>query len=302
MSRGKKGLLFITFLVLCSSFSVLAGLILIGENMNRVLTLWGESLEVSVYLSEDVTQEQIDRIQNQLQEEPRVQKLSYVSQQAALEKFHEQMASYAPDVLKDRELMKAIPSSFQFSISSEVPVDEHLAVMKDLAAVMKAQTGVDDVSFGQDWVKSFTAISNGLRSAGFFLVIILFFAALFVMANAIRQSVHRRRDEIEVLELVGATGWFVRKPFLKEGALMGAVSSVVALMAVAVVFHFVKGSLQSQLQFLHLAEHIQFVSVLSSIALIALATVGGATVSYLCVREINQGWAAAKKASAFEKA
>ncbi len=89
--------------------------------------------------------------------------------------------------------------------------------------------GVDGIDDGSDAVETFLAINDALRVAGTILIAILLCSALFAIVNSIRAAISARRDEIEVMRLVGATRGFIRAPFLLEGFLLGLFSAVITL-------------------------------------------------------------------------
>lgn len=288
---------FATLLVLIACFTVVAGVLTFSNNMYKVLTLWGESLQMSVYLSDQATDDNKSAIEKFLGENDKVDKLQFVTQEKALVQFRDQMASYAPDLLNDKDLLKFIPQSFQFSIHQKVVPNEQLNVMKDLATQLETQAGVEEVSYGQDWVKSYSKIFNALTWVGSFFVLIIFASAAFIMSNSIHSSIQQRRTEIEVLELIGATTGYIRTPYLWEGALMGGFSCLLALSLSYGLFVSLKNYGAEQLSMLQLSHHIEFLSLSICFSLVAVAMILGAVASYICVRRINDGWAAAQSSA-----
>ncbi|MEZ0392669.1 MAG: cell division protein FtsX, partial [Pseudobdellovibrionaceae bacterium] len=197
----KFALKFSTALVLTASFAVISGVFMVGENLQRILTLWGESLQMTVYLSETVSPDAIQQIETNLKSNDKLDKIEFVSNEKALTQFQEQMASYAPDLLADPELLKAIPASFQFSLAKKIAPDQQLLAMQEVAETLKQQAGVDEVSYGQEWVKNYSQVASAINWSGMVFAIVIIGATLFVISNCIRSSVHQRREEIEVLEL-----------------------------------------------------------------------------------------------------
>jgi len=294
--RAKKNSLrFATVIVLTASFAVLQLLSLFALNLQNVLTMWGQQLQVNVYLSEEATPQQTTQVQNFLKNSDSIDHVEYISAQKALNTFKDQMASYAPDLLKDDDLLKIIPASLQFSLSDKVATQDQVSTMKSLADQLKTQAGVEEVSYGQDWVKAYSSLVLGIKSAVGFLIFAIGGAALFVISNVIRQSIHQRRDAIEVLELVGATASFIRKPFLKEGALLALISGGLALGSSAMIFSWLQKSLAQQLQFFQLASSIHFFNGAQSLLVLGLSMMLGLCASYLCLRSLNDGWAASQR-------
>ncbi len=293
--QGHAKLQFATLSVLVASFCVIAGVLTVSHNLSKILTLWGESLQVSVYMNEAASPESVTSVEKMLSENKNVDKIKYVTKDQALGQFRDQMASYAPDLLNDSDLLRFIPSSFQFSLNKNVAPAEHLQIMQGLAGSLKVQPGVDEVSYGQDWIKSYSSITQGLNYVGAFFIGIIFISAGFVMSNSINTSVQQKRAEIEVLELIGATSRQIRKPFVIEGAVVAGVSSVIALALTWGLFSSTKNALKDQISFLQLNEHLEFIGAGQTISVFSLAVLLGAFASWLCVRRINTGWSASQK-------
>ena len=94
---------------------------------------------------------------------------------------------------------------------------------------------MQELDYGREWLDKLEALGNGLRVFGTGALAIVLGAALLVVANTIRLAVYARRDEIEIMKLVGATDGYVRAPFLLEGALQGLLGAALALGAVEAV-------------------------------------------------------------------
>lgn len=300
MNEMKKKLFlrFTTILVLTACFSVMSSALVFGENLHRILTLWGESLQMTVYLSENATPENATQIETALKNNPQVDQVQFVTKEKALVQFREQMASYAPDLLKDNDLLKFIPSSFQFALSKEVPATEQLTAMNDIATGLKIQAGVDEVSYGQDWVKNYSQVVSAVTRAGQVFSLVIVLSTLFVISNCIRSSIFQRKEEIEVLELIGATSRYIRKPFYVEGAAICGFSAFLGLAATLGMFMVVKESLQAELSLLQIANHLQYLGAGTIAAFLAGSVLLGVLAAYVCLRSLNDGWAAAKKVQA----
>lgn len=282
-----------TWLTLTACFAVLTLASLVAMNLSRILTLWGDDLQITAYLDKDFEKEKIKSIEDQLAKDPRIGKFQFISREQALTDFKFQMASYAPDLTADDELLTLIPPSFQISLAPTIPANHQADEIAKLAMSLQKIGGIEEVRYGQEWIKKYSAVLSALDAAAGSVGVVLALAALLVIGNAVRASIEARRSEIEVLELVGATSWMIRKPFLLEGALLGISSAVGALIFAAVTFSALQNLIRGELQFLQIAEHLKFLP-LFTIPLCILAGGGlGATASFLCVRRINTGWSAA---------
>jgi cell division transport system permease protein len=285
-----------TFIVVSACFVVMGFSLLLSQNFKRILTLWGEDVQMTVYLSADLSEPGRLDIEKLLNDTGKVGKVTLVTQEKALSDFRTQMAAYAPDLSQDEELLKVIPASLQVSLANDIEVQDQTAVLQSLAALLKDKEGIDEVSYGQEWVAKYASIVSAVQITLNSLGLIILLASLFVMSNAIRASIQTRFDEIVVLEMVGATATTIRKPFMQEGAILGFLSSAVALGLCFSLFYGFKNLLVNKLSFFQLGQHLGFLPVWVSIAFVVLGTFLGALGSYLCVRKLNTGWAAAAQA------
>lgn len=285
-----------TFIVVSACFVVMGFSLLLSQNFQKILTLWGEDVQMTVYLSSELSEAGRLDIEKLLNETGKVGKVTLITQEKALSDFRTQLAAYAPDLSQDEELLKVIPSSLQVSLASDIGVQDQNAALQSLAVLLKDKEGVDEVSYGQEWVAKYASLVNAVQITLNSLGLIILLASLFVMSNAIRASIQVRFDEIVVLEMVGATATTIRKPFMKEGALLGFLSSSVALGLCFALFYGFKNLLINKLSFFQIGQHIGFLPIWVSIVFVLVGTFLGALGSYLCVRKLNTGWAAAAQA------
>lgn len=280
-----------TLIVVTACFVVMGASLLVSQNFRNILTLWGEDVQMTVYLAQDLSEKGRLEIEERLKATGKVGEIHLVSQEKALGDFRTQLASYAPDISQDDELLKLIPASLQVRLAESISAEEQMPTLKMLAAEVKELQGVDEVSYGQDWVEKYTALvatfEMGLRLLGF----VILMAALFVISNAIRASVQNRKEEVVVLEMIGATSAMIRKPFLVEGGILGVSSSVLAMLLCWGLFAVTKDLVITKLSFLQLGNHLQFLSIATVAMFVLGGTALGALASYLCVRRINDGYA-----------
>jgi cell division transport system permease protein len=112
------------------------------------------------------------------------------------------------------------------------------AELRKLADALGKLPEVVDVDYGRQWLDKLEELGRGLRAAGASATVLILGAAILVVANTIRLAVYARRDEIEIMKLVGATDGYVRLPFLLEGALQGIAGALLALAGLYAVQRF----------------------------------------------------------------
>lgn len=280
-----------TLIVVTACFVVVGFTLVVSENFKNVLTLWGENVQLTIYLEPDISEVGRSFIESKLKDSGKVSHVEFVTQEKALSDFRSQLASYAPDLNQDEELLRLIPGSLQVRLSSEISSANQGQVLEELSQEVRGLEGVEEVSYGQDWVAKYSAFVSTMELVFNLLGVIVFLAALFVISNSIRASIHNRHDEIVVLEMIGATSSMVRKPFLQEGAFLGLLSSGLSLGICFLIYIGIKQLIVTKLNFLQLTEHLQFLSPVSIVIFLVSGALLGSLASYLCVRQLNNGFA-----------
>ena len=290
------GMQLATLTVVTATFAVVGFVFLAAMNLNRLLISWGEGVEMSIYLKDDITPDRVAELQSKINERHDLTKVRFIAREQATENFKVQMASYAPGLLSDPDFANPFPSSFRVALKGGVKSDQDVQRMESVADEFRHWGGVDDVSFGQSWVRNYSAFVSAISASGGTVVLVLIFGSLFVIGNSIRMSIAGRRDEIEILELVGATSSMIRRPFVMEGALSGLIATVLALILNFTIFAWQLSLLNSSLVFARLASQFSFMSVIQTAAFLVGGAALGAGGAWLAVRSMNDGWSASQRA------
>jgi cell division transport system permease protein len=198
-------------------------LILIYDIQGILTSIKGQ-VEVAVYLKENVTDELKIYLENEIKSWDEISEVKYVSKEQALEKFKKE--NEGSEILKEIQ-GNPLPASFELKLKSPEKVEQVALRFMDKSG--NYIEGVDEVIYGQNYVQKLFSITAIAGTIAFLIIIVLLLAAVVLIFNTIRLSVHSRRKEIEVMKLVGATNWFVRLPFLFEGFFEGFVGSLISV-------------------------------------------------------------------------
>lgn len=240
-----------TITTMTLSLTILAGFSLLSLNLNLFLDDLQSELEIAAYLSDDADGE---RLLQEVRTWTEVVSVSLTLPDAALDALVDQF-----DYLEDTAQLidNPLPATLELRL-----VDP--AQTPFIAQRLRQLPGVEDIEDGSDAVETFLAINDALRVGGAILIVVLLASALFAIVNSIRAAITARRQEIEVMRLVGATRGFIRAPFLIEGFLLGLLSASVTLGLTLPTYNFVVGRLSEQLLF------VPFVRDAALIAQVAL--------------------------------
>ncbi len=283
-----------TFTVLVASFVVLTAAILLEQNFASFLTHWGREVKVDVYLRDGVTTDATDTLKKTIESSGLFSEITYFSKDQAAAQLEKRLGRYLPGVIDDLGADNPLPASFelkaQHGIVSQLDYEKIVRFVKSI----KKQTGVDDVSYGQGWVENYaSALHVFSLSIGVFMLVLLA-GCIFVIGNATGNAISHRRDEIEIMELFGATKDMIIGPFVFEGVIMGFAASVMALVLSYVFYKYQFDLLSQSLSFWNFQSAVKFLS-LSRIALIVtIGTSLGGVSALLWARRIATGWAAAE--------
>ncbi len=183
-----------------------------------------ENMVVVFFLEPDISAEDLKLIEDRIKTSPAVIRLHLVSRDEALARFEKNFPQLG-DIIKNLGV-NPFPPSLEATLHRESFMSEEIL---GFIEEMKNVRGVEDVQFNREWVRKMQSLSRLVRAVGFFLGGILILASFFIISNVIRLSVFARKNEIEILRLVGATNGFIRFPFLLEGAALGILGSLLSL-------------------------------------------------------------------------
>ncbi len=213
------------------AFVTLGGFLLASVNVQRALDRWLEAAELSVYLVEAVTDETRARLEAYLEAQPAVVAVEFISKSHALERFRADFPelSDVTSSLSDNPF----PASFEVRLQTGQSAG---ALADELARGVAEREGVSDVRYDRRWLARLIVIVTGARVAGAVAAGVLMLGAAFTVAAVVRLSLHARRDELEIMQLVGAPFSYIRGPFIVEGLLLGGIGAAVAVAAIGLVF------------------------------------------------------------------
>lgn len=198
--------------------------LLVFSNLNAVVDRLTRDVEISAYLRDDASPAIVASLGDRLQRLPEVEEVRFVSKEEALEVFQRQNPE--DKALLDELGENPLPASYQVKLAPGFRDAENVT---RIAADLASDGSVEEVEYGQEWIAKFTAFLKLLRIAGIGLGVMLVLAVVFVVSNTIKLAVFARRDELEIMQLVGATPMFIRIPYLLEGVLQGGAGSLIAV-------------------------------------------------------------------------
>ncbi len=262
------------------AFVCLAAALLVVTNLQAVEKRWSHAGRASIYLKDDATSADVSQLKETLSKVPGVTAVRYVSSGQARETF---ATSDDPNGVLAGLPAEAFPASLEIDVATDV-TDEGLA---DTVAKLKRLPAVDDVETYQSWTDRLARLVRGGVAAACVLAVIVLLSVLAVVGSTMRFALQRRRAEVEVLRLVGATDRFVKAPFVIEGSLQGALGALGALVLLGALFLIVHSRLDNELALL-LGVEPSFLPWQVAGGMVALGAILGAAAATLGLRKLVQ--------------
>lgn len=276
-----------SFLITTFCFTLVTLSFFVSMNLQKVLTRWGQEIEMTVFLDNIAVNKQ-ELIIEQIKKINFVKEVHLVTQQEAITQLQVQSAQMSAEILQDKKLLSFIPPSLILQFQP-IEAQKQKSILENIAQKIQNISGVDEVNYGQDWIDNYAQFVHIIQSVAFVVSLIILLASLFVIGNVIYTAIDSRRDEIAVLELIGASFRMIRKPFLVHGFLLGFTAGFLSLFLTWLLYSTASYQLKTTFGFKKIADYIHYFSI-SQFAILCLFYSGvGFLSAYICVRWMNNG-------------
>jgi cell division transport system permease protein len=248
--------------------------VIVVSNLNVAMGALEQKVNVIAYMKDDAPAAEVARLQERLRTNPLVADVTFLTKDDAMTRLKQQ--------LTDRKELLEMVTGNPLPASVEVRLKDGNRI-NELATQLRREGVVEDVTLQQDVVDNLLRITNFARAAGLVMVAGLMGITLFVIVNTIRLAVYSRRQEIEIMKLVGATDWFIRWPFVLEGVLCGLLGALLTSALVGVAYEPMQAQFLSLVQFLPVNLEPAFPLRLAGLTAAVGVTIGAAG-SFISVR------------------
>jgi cell division transport system permease protein len=226
-------------------------------------------IDISVFLNDADTPDQISALKAQLQQQPNVEAVKFISKNDALMEYQQQNANN-PKLLQAVTVAdNPLPASLQIKAKNPNKLDPIVSLVNqpnNKKLLTADQNAVSYSGSRKATIDKIVQTSNFFRATGFVASILFIVISTLIIFNTIRMAIFTRREEIEIMKLVGATNWFIRGPFIFEAALYGIIAAVIALIFIYGVVLAATPRLGNYIDISSVTSYMQH-----NIALVALA-------------------------------
>ncbi|HIE65084.1 MAG: permease-like cell division protein FtsX [Nitrospira sp.] len=239
-----------------------------------------ENVQFSIYINNAIGDGKIKKIEEALSDDDRIASFDYISKEKALELFK----AY----FQDQPLLKSLgenplPASFEIRVKAnhQDPVE-----IQNMIKYFKSLPGVDEIHYGSELFQTLNAFLNFMKIVGLGIGGFLAVAVMTIVANTIRLHFYNRREEIEIMKLIGATHRFIKIPFFMEGSMMGLVGGGLATLILFSLYSFSKVHLQSLGGVIGHFQDIRFLPVSMLVGLIVAGGMFGGIGSLVSLNQL----------------
>ena len=197
---------------------------LVFVNLESAAENWSERVQVTVYFDKELTSLEQSAFREKITKLSGVSRINYVTREEALKRFKNRLKGQ--ETLLEGVRSEILPTSFEIALKRS---SRDTVSVENFVTVLKKIPGITEVQYGEEWVRRFNSLLNFMRLLGGLLGGFLVIAVIFIVSNTIKLTIYSRRDELEVMSLVGATRFFIKAPFLIEGLIQGMAGAVISM-------------------------------------------------------------------------
>ena len=215
-------------------------------NVKNVFHIWGKVDQATIYLKEGQSAKQISQLLESVRKEEIVKEVQFVSSEDSAAHFKKRFSKMTPQNIEAQKISQFFPSSIHVFLSKPLQSKRDIKSMRELSLRVKKKFPIiDEVTYGQSWMRKFISLINGFEFLSWIFVIVIFASSLFVSANVLKTIIFANKDEIEILEFVGATPYWTYTPPVLNCCILSALAFAAAATGIYGVYSLIEKSLSS---------------------------------------------------------
>lgn len=222
----------ITIMTIAVSLFLLAGALVFLQNVDSLVSNLGGTEYITAYLKNPFAEEELGKLKGELEANSAVRSVDYISKERALELFSQELGSQS-SFLKGFTGENPLPASLEVLAASD---DLKVGINEKISTRLRESPIVEEVVVGSDWASRVRDTLRTVRTFAYLALCVVLALSIFLIANTIKLVIFSRRDEIEIMQLVGASDSFIKIPFVIGGVLQGFLGAVLGLMLIKLAF------------------------------------------------------------------
>ncbi len=219
--------------------------IIVNATFNNTVQQITGKIDVSMFLKDSVTQDQTNALIKQLKALPSVKGISYLSKEQALQSYESQNSGNTQLLQAIDETSNPLPATIHIKPADLNEINQ-IRKFVNRPDILKLQSDpASDSGDRRQAIDKITHATNILRRVGVSAVLVFAVISVLIIFNTIQMAIFNRRDELQIMRLLGASTWFIRGPFVVETVIYGVLSAIISILIGNAIFVTASGSLQA---------------------------------------------------------
>jgi cell division transport system permease protein len=270
---------------MAASLFVFGVFILVQENIQDMLKGWGDHIQINTYLDKNVGTDQVQGIMESIRALPEVDQARHISREQAWNDFRTALG--AQSAVLEGLPRDVLPASFEITVK---PAYRDAPQVEELAIRLGKIDGVAAVEYPQQWVDRLNLFVLALQWTKWALSGILFTATFFIVGSTVRLALLARKEEIEIMQFVGAPEELIQAPFVVEGMLQGCIGAALALFCLWLFYLFLHEYFVPELALLGPSMQMRFLDPASITMIVMIGWLLGGLGSLFSLRRFLRTW------------
>ncbi len=266
---------FSALIILTMSYSALLFIALALTNVQNLFEMWGQVNQMTVYFNSNIEIEDKQVIMKTLVDHPMVSKIREVSSQESAQKFEERFAKVTSQKIDADQVAQFFPRYLEVNLDQTLAYKAGGAALDQFVAQLKQGfDSIKNVSYGKSWLQRYVGVLAAVQWAGWFLIVSFLIASVVVSSSVIKTILFSRRDEIEILEFVGADDSTIYLPQIINTFVLATLAFTSSVLLNSLLFSHFKGASDSVLS-VSAQEQLRFISpgILLGLTFVAVSSV-----------------------------
>lgn len=228
---------------------VMAVFLMLALGSSAILSYFETKPQLTIFFKDDKDKISVDQLIEKLKESGKLSSYQFISKEQALSIYREQNKN--DPLLLEMVTADILPSSLEVTATSP-------QFLGDLADLIKPEKGIDEIVYQKDVVETLISWTSTVRKVGVVFILFLLVSTFIILFNTIGMRIAFNKEEIEILKLVGATPWYIKRPFLKEGIIYGITGAIGAWLVLSSIIFYLRPFITSFLQGINSLPLIHF--------------------------------------------
>jgi cell division transport system permease protein len=275
----------LTSATMAMTLFVFGTFMLLQENLQSLLKGWGEQIQINAYLEKGLAADETSLLQKRIRDFLEVDRVRYISQEQAWKDFQGALGAQS-NVLEGLP-RDVLPASFEVSVK---PAYRDAPLVEAVANRLRHEKGIAAVEYPQEWVERLSLIVLAVQWAKWVFGGGLFITTFFIVSSTVRLSIVARKDEIEIMQLVGAPAELIQAPFMLEGMIQGVVGAGLSVLCLWSLLLFLRDQMPVSAALFGSLGELQFIDCRGIALIIAIGWLLGASGSLFSLRRFMRTW------------